>query len=259
MQKDTNYPYIFGTSITGPSHIRNNIPCQDANAFADDVFPNFGIIAIADGLGSAKKSDLGAEIAVKSVIQRAKEKSVDTDPMDLNFIEDLIIFARSELELKATEEKCSLGEFASTIIVTIIHKDSVSVAHIGDGAVVARKNNNLVLLSEPEESEYINEVTPLTTSIWKSSLRIKKFSDIECLAIFTDGCQRAVLQKIENNLIPYDGFFDPLFSYAHKIFSDVNQGEKEIGDFLTSQRMNEISEDDKTLIVAILGDNNGSI
>lgn len=259
MQKDAAYPYIFGASVPGSSHIRYNIPCQDAFAYCTSSnieIPNFGIIAIADGLGSAKNSDTGAKIAVESVIQRAKdilEKNI-SEHIDLNFIEDMVAFARNKLELKANEERCGIDEFACTIIVIIINNDNILIAHIGDGAVVGKKDNSTILLSGPEESEYANEVTPLTVTEWKSSLRTKLISDIECIAAFTDGCQRAVLQKSQIDLIPYNGFFDPLFSYAHEIFNDKNQAEKDIEEFLSSQRMDDISNDDKTLIVAILKD-----
>jgi len=256
MQANITYPYIFGTSVPGPSHIRNAIPCQDS--FAHETISNFGIIAVSDGLGSAKNSDIGAEIAVRSTIRRAKEilekKILEFD--DKKIFDDIISFVRAELEFKANELQCSLNELACTIIIVIIHNDNISVAHIGDGSVVARKNKNLILISGPGESEYINEVTPLTIIEWKTSLRFYKDSEIDSIAVFTDGCQEAIIQKNEKDLIPYDGFFNPLFSYAHKIFNNIKMGEKDIKDFLESQRMNEISEDDKTLVVAILGNDN---
>ena len=55
---------IFGSSVRGPMHYENGLPCQDASAF-DIIHPHSVVIAVADGLGSAARSDVGAEAAVR--------------------------------------------------------------------------------------------------------------------------------------------------------------------------------------------------
>jgi serine/threonine protein phosphatase PrpC len=133
-------PYIFGASVIGPSHIEKGTPCQDACKYAI-IPPNCGVIAVADGLGSASKSDTGAQIAVEAALDVgkatiSKKKIAETDLSDA--AKEAVAFARKELEAKATKEQCSLHDLACTIIVAIFYEDNVSVAHIGDGAVVAK-------------------------------------------------------------------------------------------------------------------------
>ena len=246
--------YIFGASVIGPLHIERGIPCQDACMY--EILPlNCGVIAVADGLGSASKSDTGAQIAVEAALDAgkatiSKKKIAETNLSDV--AKEAVAFARKELEAKATKEQCSLHDLACTIIVAIFYEDSVSVAHIGDGAVVAKTEEGLRLISAPGDSEYVNEVIPLTTKDWEQSLRITpKISGVECVAVFTDGCQRAALLRSQNGLQPYDRFFEPLFSYAQEL-EVLEEGEQDIRDFLASQKMSEHSEDDKTLVIAVL-------
>lgn len=141
---------------------------------------------------------------------------------------------------------------ACTIIVVLSLENSVHVAHVGDGAVVAKTTQGLSIISEPEECRYVNEVVPLTSKNWENSLRItSSITNVECIAAFTDGCQRASLIKAQDGLQPYELFFNPLFFYAQEIES-LKQGESEIKNFLLSQKVSETSEDDKTLLILVL-------
>lgn len=248
-----NPPYILGASVIGQSHIRKSIPCQDACAY-EILSSGWGVIAVADGVGSASKSDSGAKVAVETAVQTAKviitgKKSEEIDYGEV--IKEAIFSSRKVLEAKAREEQCDLNELACTMIIVLTYKDNIAVAHVGDGAVVAKTDKGLKLISEPEELEYVNYVVPITSEEWEKHLRIKKVSNVECIAVFTDGCQRAVLHRTENGFQPYDKFFGPLFTYAQRLH-DLNIGEQEIKDLLTSEKMSKNSGDDKTLVVSVL-------
>ena len=206
--------------MIGPLHIQRDIPCQDACAY-EILSSGWGIIAVADGLGSAPKSDIGAKSVVDAAVKTGKAAITAKKKDEINYgeiLREIVFSARKTLEARAIEEKCNLRELACTIIVVLTYEDTIAVAHVGDGAVVAKINNGLKLISEPEESEYVNEVVPLTSKEWEKSLRISaKVSDVECVAVFTDGCQRAALLRTQNGLQPYDRFFEPLFTYAQEL------------------------------------------
>ena len=252
---ETSTYSIFGTSVIGPLHIQLGIPCQDACAY--EILPfDWGIIAVADGLGSASKSDIGAKIAVEAAVKAGKEfitKKKNDEIIYDEILREAVFSARKSLETKANEEQCNLRDLACTIIIVVNYKDTISVAHIGDGAVVAKTKDNLKLISGPGESEYVNEVVPLTSKEWEKSLRISPIiSNIECVAVFTDGCQRAALLRTQNDVLPYDQFFRPLFSYAQEELDDLSQGEEDIRNLLASHKMCDNSEDDKTLVISVL-------
>ncbi|MDP2211080.1 MAG: PP2C family serine/threonine-protein phosphatase [Candidatus Aquicultor sp.] len=246
-------PYFFGASVVGPLHVQLTMPCQDSFAFKT-IDEDFAVAAIADGLGSASKADMGAEVAVKSAVEsvetaiKAAPEGVDIETL----AKDAVTAARRALENKAKTEECSLRDLACTLLVVITLKDSVAAVHIGDGALVVDSDNGLHLITGPGESEYTNEVTPLTSQDWERSIRSTSIiSGVNGIALFTDGCQRAGLKKADNSYTPFEGFFRPLFKYAARI-DDFEQANQDIHDLLASDKLSEHSEDDKTLVLGIL-------
>ncbi len=245
-------PIIFGASVIGPYHVLRGIPCQDACAY-QTIEPACAAIAVADGLGSASKSDIGANVAVTAAIEFLAHR-LEVENSDLNLIEfsqTAIQEARKALEEMAVELQCALSDLACTMIVIMMNENYVAVSHIGDGAVVAEMDGNLQLVSAPGESEYTNEVVPLTSPDWENHVRTGAASGVTAVAAFTDGCQRAALAKSENGLAPFAKFFDPIFSFAREVES-VHEAEEEIAALLSSKKLCENSEDDKTLVVALL-------
>ena len=194
---------------------------------------------MSDGLGSAKKSEIGAKEAVETAVQTWKTIISEKNGEEIDYeqvLKEIISSSRKALEKRAKEDKCDLDDLACTLIVALSYKDNLYIAHIGDGGVVAKSDQGLLIASDPGESEYINEVVPLTSKSWKIHLRItEKIPDIECVAIFTDGCQRASLLKTQLGLQPYDQFFNPLFHYARKL-EDLYEGEEQIRKFLSSPK-----------------------
>ncbi|KJU82512.1 Protein phosphatase 2C-like domain protein [Candidatus Magnetobacterium bavaricum] len=248
----TKPPYIFGCSVIGPLHVQLGIPCQDACAY--EVFKDVALIAVADGLGSALRSDIGSRQAVDAAIEAAKQHLAANDNGTHNLdelVRKMISSARQEIEDTADRDGCELRDLATTLIAVAFAGGSVSIAHIGDGAVVAKTDKGLILASAPEESEYANEVVPLTSSKWNEHTRTGNIDNASFIALFTDGCQRAALKKSSSGYEPFDGFFDSVFSYAGEI-EDCKSAEEEIKALLSSRKVNEHSDDDKTLVIAIL-------
>lgn len=247
-------PYIFGTKITGRGHRVKGIPCQDAYA-SELFFPSHLVIAIADGLGSAPRSDLGAHCAVESAVN-AVTCLMAKGLTDSNLLlHEGIVNARKALFEKAALEICPVRELACTILLIIASKDGIAVAHIGDGAVVIKGSGIVRILSEPQNSEYVNVVVPLTSEDWEEALRIySSIEPIECIAAFTDGLQNAALLKVNTAYKPFEAFFNPLFSYAIKI-EDVNTAENDIKELLMSEKVQGSSNDDMTLVISVLNTN----
>ncbi|MDI6816453.1 MAG: PP2C family serine/threonine-protein phosphatase [Actinomycetota bacterium] len=257
MKTDSNRPlakpYFFGASVVGPLHVQLTMACQDSFAFKT-IDEDLAVAAIADGLGSASKADIGAKVAVKSAV-KSVERAMKATPADVDIstlAKDAVTAARRALENRAETEACSLRDLACTLLVVITLRDSVAAVHIGDGALVIDSDNGLHLIAGPGESEYTNEVTPLTSQDWEGSLESTSIvSGVNGIALFTDGCQRAGLKKADNSYTPFEGFFRPLFAYAAQI-DDFEQANQDIYDLLASDKLSEHSEDDKTLVLGIL-------
>lgn len=241
---------IHGASVTGSSHIKNNIPCQDAFAFK--TVGGAAVIAVADGLGSAAKSDIGALTAVNTVVNEVSTYLADHPAEEIDFpvlLKQSVYKVRESLEHASLEYDCNLKDLACTLISVILFDDTMIIAHIGDGAVIARKETGLLVASSPGESEYTNEVIPITASDWEREIRFSPLlAHLTDVMVTSDGCQRASLKKINGDFIPFDNFCEPVFSYFRALESDKN-GMEDLRGFLTSRKLSENSDDDKTMVV----------
>jgi hypothetical protein len=211
---------------------------------------------VCDGLGSAARSDLGAQTAVEAALAAVRTRLAEdgTSSQDLAVIVDeAVAAARAALEDLAAREECPLRDLACTILVLVATAQEIVTAHIGDGAMVVLTGDGLEIASAPGESEYCNEVVPLTSPGWREALRTGARSlDVRGVALFSDGCQRVALRKSEAGYEPHDGFLDPVFSYIAEL-DDLTAGTAEIHNLLASPKLAAVSEDDKTLVIGILG------
>lgn len=245
-------PVAFGSSVIGEQHQRTDLPCQDAHAFAA-LHPSTLIVAVADGLGSASESAHGATIAARvavDVIAQGIREKIDADLTEL--AEAGIYAARQQLELEAEHLPCQLRDLATTLIVAVAVEQTLAVAQIGDGAVVAEQSSGPALILAPTDSEYVNEVDPLTMDNWQDRIRVSPLWP-ECLAFaaFTDGCQRAALKRDQQNWQAFPGFFRPLFAYARTV-QTAAEGQQELDELLLSEKVCDNCDDDKTLVIGVL-------
>ncbi|MFY9822966.1 MAG: PP2C family serine/threonine-protein phosphatase [Thermoanaerobaculia bacterium] len=235
--------------MIGSSHTALGLPCQDACAFEIQA-SRYCIAVVCDGLGSAARSDLGAQTAVQAALG-ALRAGLGDDALAA-VVAEAVATARIALEDLAAQEGGPLRDLACTILVLVATAEEIATAHIGDGAIVALTGDGLEIASAPGESEYVNEVVPLTSPGWLEALRIGvRSADVRGVAVFTDGCQRVALRKTAAGFEPHGGFLDPVFSYAAEL-ADLAEGTAEIGNLLASAKLAAVSEDDKTLVIGIL-------
>src|SRR6185436_9273324 len=71
---------LLGASVTGTSHLKSGLPCQDAHACR--ALPGGVILAVADGAGSAERSAEGARCAADSVLTALEASLADGWPAD---------------------------------------------------------------------------------------------------------------------------------------------------------------------------------
>jgi hypothetical protein len=248
-------PYIFGAKVSGQAHRKNGMPCQDAFSF-EIVQPSHVIIAVADGLGSAPLSDIGARCAVEAAVMTVSSLMAENENNASGLLKSGFAAARNNLYKNAAQEIRQVKDLACTLILVLATRETVSVAHIGDGAVVVKTPGIIQIISEPENYEYSNVVVPLSSKGWEEALRFNTFAGpVDCIAVFTDGIQNAALQKINSSYHPFEAFFSPLFSYAMQV-DDCEKADDEISELLISPKIEDSSSDDKTLVVSVLGEMN---
>ena len=127
----------------------------------------------------------------------------------------------------------------------------ICIGHIGDGIVVGMRNGELKILSSPDTGEYANETACLVETNWEHNLRITQLTEVDQCIIATDGCQGALAIRKEGKFQPYEPFILPLLSFISKKIGMHENPDSDIAGLLASQRMQEFSGDDKTLVVLV--------
>lgn len=257
-----------GAAVMGVSHKRSGLPCQDAQGYR--VLPDGVIVvALADGAGSAAFSESGACTAVEAALEAMIAGWVNTptadgmcDPQHLEQIlretfaqareAVLQLVEREEFEAQedAGEPPLTAREFASTLTCAVASPDCLAVGQVGDGAVVALGNpDELIAVTRLQRGEYANETHFLVEEDALDQLTID-FLDrpVNGLAVMSDGLIRLALRMPSQD--PHLPFFQPLFRFAQTI-QDEAEASAKLAAFLDSDRVNDRTDDDKSLVLAV--------
>lgn len=251
---------VFGKSVVGASHVK-------IGKGMDDSYGSFvkgdSIIAVtADGAGSAPFSKKGADLVVSTFISKFKDSDDLGDPE--TFITSTLETAREEIKNASQQKeylaadlkpmhKPSLKDYATTVLVFIGIGDKWYTSHIGDGAIVIYNDERFEVVSQPYNSEYVNETVFLTSDNYMRFLDLKSGNGFQKVFIFTDGIQRGVLEPENGILKPFLPFFEDISKFSDSVISE-EQGSNEIEKLLLSDQFSEISDDDKTLVVVVKRD-----
>jgi hypothetical protein len=243
---------FLGASVQGTSHLEKNTPCQDAHACLQT--PNRELLlAVADGAGSAERSQEGAQLAVKQVVSAlASALQKDAPDSEVGW-QEIIRHAFSKalqaiVEL-ASSSDLSLNTFSTTLACAVVADDWIAVGQIGDGAVVSEsENGELFLTVHPQRGEYANEAYFLTMQDGLNYLAyyISK-SFVKSVVLTSDGLLRLAFKLPEYE--PSSRFFQPLITFTTEM-EDKEQAHLQLVKFLNSARINSRTDDDKTLVLA---------
>ena len=251
---------VSKASVTGTSHRRTGLPCQDSSSYsiADEVL----IAAVADGAGSATMSDVGSALAAETsvrTIERLLNDYHDHTPHPLHetclkrVVAGAVEEARRELHEESQRREVNVRQLATTLLLAVHTRDIMAAAQIGDGAmVVSDGSGQYATFIAPQRGEYANQTNFLTSSDAMSMLevRIERVNDSSSrLAMFTDGLQNLVLRAADDS--PHAPFFNPVFAWiASQPVSDDT--DRKLAAFLESPRVISRADDDLTLLLATL-------
>jgi hypothetical protein len=245
---------IFGCSIKGPAHKKSGSPCQDAWAGTECLDSRF-VIAVADGLGSASHSHEGSYLATKTSVDIAKTYLENEDHINQNKAKSILREAfqksRQVITDRANEIKVSKSAFNTTLLTAVATSSAVAGAAVGDGGIVVRQKAKNSLLIPREKTEYINETTPVQSNNWENHYRFGYQTDVDAVAVFSDGLDPFVW-SLSTNASPRKKMFDEVFAYFMQR-AENNGSCEEMCSFLEQEHFRSYSSDDKTLAVGIVG------
>jgi hypothetical protein len=159
---------------------------------------------------------------------------------------------RDEIILQADAAGATERDFACTIVGSIISPTAAAFFQIGDGAVVysAAASDLYSLGFWPDRGEYENTTYFATQADFLDQLRFSLIDDqVLEIALLSDGLQRLALDY--QTQTPHQQFFSGFFpAIKNTPASRLAQLQQQLGEYLDSPKINERTDDDKTLVLA---------
>lgn len=245
---------VLNQSVRGTGHARSDLPCQDAELVARFGMPDapdaYLVVACSDGAGSASRADEGATMACRAAIE-----AVSNDLAQEVTLQDVTVEAPSrwvEAVHRALIGIADLAdepprEYACTLLIAVLGHDVTVCVQIGDGAIVRSDGEHCAPVFWPDNGEYANTTTFVTDPRCATLAQVAVLERVDELAVFTDGLQQLALNQATRSA--HDPFFLPMFR-ALRAAERPDDLQVPLRRFLSSEPVNERTDDDKTLVLA---------
>ncbi|WP_233501422.1 PP2C family serine/threonine-protein phosphatase [Acaryochloris thomasi] len=241
----------------GTRHLQRGVPCQD---YGDFVTCEHSIIgAVADGAGSAKYSDIGSQLAVKTVLSNLERWLSSQSSLEREVIEtqaQAIFESALDAAVLALDQEAQAGGYAlrdlgCTLLTFIATPTWIAAMQIGDGFIVAKMSETepYQLLFQPEKGEYINETVFVTSEHALDAMQVAvKSGEQPLVCAATDGLEKVAIRF--HDWQPHPPFFAPFMSCLQTM-DDPAERQVYLETFLNSDRLNAKTDDDKTLLMCL--------
>lgn len=191
-----------GCAVTGASHQKRSLPCQDKIASLHNE--QIDAIALADGAGSASLSHEGAEIVCREILEDLSGR------FDLYFYSEDAIrkYALGNLQQKlqdhAESRGCRTCDLYSTLLAAAVHDGRAIILHLGDGVIGEIRGGEVQVLSEPTNGEYLNETVFVSLPYADELLNVIRMEveDTDGFVLMSDGSAESLYNRRENRLAP---------------------------------------------------------
>jgi hypothetical protein len=237
----------------GISHVRDGSDCQDASRCISAGLDSHTLIAVVcDGAGSASYGGQGAAITCRTISESARahfanSRALPNDGDVWSWVDE----TRERINRAAASRSLERREFSCTLVTVFATDSATMILHIGDGAAVVRLDNNWIAPSWPAHGEYASQ-TFFVTDDPAPQLRITRLETaVDVVTVFSDGIERLVLDFASQSAPApfFDGMMKPFASSS--VAGRDNRLSASLKRYLDSKRVNERTDDDKSLILAV--------
>ena len=249
-------------SVIGTSHEKTGGACQDANdcqIYASHAGEKILAAAVADGAGSAGCGGEGAAITCRALLGQMVEhldsgKSVEQVTGDT--VKFWITTIQNLLEAEARAVSRERRDFACTILGLLVGESCAACLQVGDGAIVLADSEEHVYghVFWPDRGEYANTTHFVTEDDAIEHLQFASINrGVVEAALLTDGLQTMALNYQQRTAHEpfFKGLFAPLRTAEEGCSRELSEA---LAAFLSSPRVNEKTDDDKTLVLASRSD-----
>ncbi len=248
----------YGMSIVGTSHVEKQAPCQDSHRF-EALDNGWTAAVVADGVGSAKHSEVASKMACDVFIETCKELISDSTQIEeaKDIIAEAYKRADNAIKAHAAELEDFISEYDTTLSAVVYDGRKFCYGHSGDGGIVALTvHGDYIKVTSPQKAEDGICVIPLRAGerFWEFGVCEEETASI---LLATDG--------VYDNFTPYllreqpVEFYIPLIRWFmdNTIIGITEENRQQVEEsrksFLCSESCKTIT-DDKTVLVVFNAD-----
>lgn len=128
-------------SLIGSMHVKRGTVCQDSNRMMT-LSNGWNVVAVADGVGSAKYSDVASQIAVDTVVEICNCR-ID-EHTKLGDVKGIILDAYKQAEERireyARDKNEKITDYDTTLSMIVYDGENLVYGHVGDGGIIGLTN-----------------------------------------------------------------------------------------------------------------------
>lgn len=241
--------FKYGFSIQGLNHESSDLPCQDAHSILE-LHNNWVVAAIADGLGSAARSDISANIAVNTVtdiVSKYIPKMWHTKTL-MSVLHTSFVAAQNNINAEMEKQNHLPEEYDTTLTAVIYNGRNIVYGHVGDGGIIGLGSfGDYFKITEVQKGEEHNMVIPLRggPEYWVFDYSEEEFSSI---LLLTDGLLDIILPPILQGNI-YINYVRQFMDIKKLGLTEINKEQviNKIETILKSDKLDFVT-DDKTMV-----------
>ena len=206
------------------------------------------VMAVSDGAGSRPHSRIGADLvsSMAAAFLTGVEWAAEFGPQAAGFLAE----ARAALALRAEEKGLTARDLACTVLAAVATSRGFRALQIGDGFIVTRSEASAPyrLLFPIVKGEHANETVFVTQSNAAEYMQTCE-DDLppHFICLSSDGVERQAIKLRESEPHP------PFFEYLSKVAANAAGGGY-LEQFLAMPSLDEVTDDDRTLVCAIRAD-----
>lgn len=245
-------------SVVGTSHARTKAPCQDAGACVVVRTADGGevlVAAVADGAGTASRSEAGAALTVEMFLGKVGE-AVHSDlglrAIDRAFALRWLASVQEAVAELAARDGAQPRDYACTVLGAVVGPAGAAYLQIGDGAIVVsgEERGEYNWIFWPQHGEFANTTNFVTQESAEQVLLFECDGPaIDEIALFSDGIERLVLDWSARTV--HSPSFRPIFDWLAGTAPGTPGGPSgPLAAYLGSDHVNQRTDDDKTLVMA---------
>lgn len=245
-------------SVIGTSHEKAGGTCQDANDCHIYALPAGETVlaaVVADGAGSAVCGGEGAARTCRALLGLIEEhlhSGKTVEELSKDTVTSWLVTVQNLLDEEAKAVSRERRDFACTILGLVVAESHAACLQIGDGVIVLADSEEHAYghVFWPDRGEYANTTHFVTEDDAAEHLQFEsvKRRVVEA-ALLTDGLQTIALNYQQQSAHEpfFKGLFAPLRTGEEGCSSKLSES---LAAFLSSDRVNEKTDDDKTLVLA---------